>query len=141
TPGNVMTPGPVLIDFGIAQDATDERVTSAGFAVGTPGYLAPEVLDGAEPAAAADWWGWAAVVAFAATGRAPFGPGPTPALLARVRAGDPDLAGLPAGTAAALASALGRDPAGRATPEEVVARLRDPEGPVATKVLATGVPA
>jgi len=46
TPGNVMTPGPVLIDFGIAQDATDERVTSAGFAVGTPGYLAPEVLDG-----------------------------------------------------------------------------------------------
>ena len=141
TPGNVMTPGPVLIDFGIAQDATDERVTSAGFAVGTPGYLAPEVLDGAEPAAAADWWGWAAVVAFAATGRPPFGPGPTPALLARVRAGDPDLAGLPAGTAAALASALARDPADRATPEEVVARLRDPEGPVVTKVLVTGVPA
>lgn len=142
TPGNVMIPGPVLIDFGIAQDATDERVTSVGLVAGTPGYLAPEVLDGAEPSAAADWWGWAAVVAFAATGRQPFGPGPTPALLARVRAGEPDLEGLPAGTAAALAAALARDPAQRATPEEVVARLRDPEAPVATKVLAAGdVPA
>ena len=141
TPGNVMTPGPVLIDFGVAQDTADPRVTSAGFVVGTPGYLAPEVLDGAEPSTAADWWGWAAVLAFAATGRQPFGPGPTPAILARVRAGDPDLAGLPEGIAAALAGALARDPAQRTPPGEVVARLRDPAGS-STRVMATdAVPA
>jgi len=42
-PSNVLvTPdGPVLIDFGIAQSVDETRVTSAGFVVGTPGYLAP----------------------------------------------------------------------------------------------------
>lgn len=145
TPGNVMvtSDGPVLIDFGVAQEETDPRVTSTGFVVGTPGYLAPEVLDGAEPSAATDWWGWAAVLAFAATGRQPFGPGPTPALLARVRAGEPDLDGLDEAVAAALRGALDRDPAARLAPEEVVAALRSgtlvlPAGAAAA---GAGVPA
>ena len=70
-PSNVLVTddGPVLIDFGIAQAADDPRLTAAGLVIGTPGYLAPELLDGDEPTAASDFWGWAAVLAFAATGR------------------------------------------------------------------------
>ncbi|NLF06019.1 MAG: serine/threonine protein kinase, partial [Actinomycetales bacterium] len=74
-PSNVIltSDGPVLIDFGIAQGLDDARLTSTGIVLGTPGYLAPELLDGAEPTEDSDWWGWAAVLAFAATGREPFG--------------------------------------------------------------------
>lgn len=126
TPGNVLVTerGPVLIDFGIAQAAEDLRVTSTGLVMGTPGYLSPELLEGAEPSAAGDWWGWAALLAFAATGREPFGGPPLQAVLARARAGEVDLAGLDRRTAAALRSALAVDQARRAEPTAVVAELR-----------------
>ncbi|MEW6635853.1 MAG: serine/threonine-protein kinase, partial [Actinomycetota bacterium] len=38
-----------LTDFGVAYRAGDTRLTRVGFAVGTPGYIAPEILDGADP--------------------------------------------------------------------------------------------
>ena len=77
-PGNVlMLDGdPVVIDFGIAHVADEVRLTSTGLVMGTPGYLSPEVLDGDPVTQATDWWGWAATMAFASTGRAPFGRGP-----------------------------------------------------------------
>lgn len=128
-PSNVLvTPdGPVLIDFGIAQSVDETRVTSTGFVVGTPGYLAPELVDGAEPTPATDWWGWAALLAYAATGRAPFGTRPLEAVLVRTRSGDADLAGLGPVTAGALWDALAADPADRAQPDEVVAALAEAE--------------
>lgn len=126
-PSNVLVTGdgPVLIDFGIAQSVDETRVTSAGFVVGTPGYLAPELIDGAEPTPATDWWGWAALLAFAATGRAPFGTRPLEAVLVRTRTGDADLAGLGPMTAGALWDALAADPADRAEPEQVVEALAE----------------
>lgn len=128
-PSNVLvTPdGPVLIDFGIAQSVDETRVTSTGFVVGTPGYLAPELVDGAEPTPATDWWGWAALLAFAATGRAPFGTRPLEAVLVRTRSGDADLAGLGPVTAGALWDALAADPEDRAGPEQVVEALAEAE--------------
>ncbi len=125
-PTNVMVSsrGPVLIDFGIAQGLEDARVTSTGLVMGTPGYLAPELLEGAAPSVGTDWWGWAALLAYAATGRAPFGVRPTDVVLARARSGRPDLAGLGPVTARALAGALHADPAQRTGPTEVVAALR-----------------
>lgn len=128
-PSNVLVTadGPVLIDFGIAQSVDETRVTSAGFVVGTPGYLAPELVDGAEPTPATDWWGWAALLAFAATGRAPFGTRPLEAVLVRTRSGDADLAGLGPVTAGALWDALAAEPADRADPEQVVAALAEAE--------------
>jgi serine/threonine protein kinase len=126
-PTNVLVTddGPVLIDFGIAQAAGDDsaQVTSTGLVVGTPGYLAPELLDGAEPTPASDLWGWAAVLAFAATGRPPFGARPLEAVLVRARTGDVDLAGLGPVTADALRSALDPDPGRRMLPDDVVAAL------------------
>ncbi|WP_251150162.1 serine/threonine-protein kinase [Cellulosimicrobium sp. Marseille-Q4280] len=125
-PSNVLVAsrGPVLIDFGIAQGLEDARVTSTGLVMGTPGYLAPELLEGAAPSADTDWWGWAALLAYAATGRAPFGVRPTDVVLARARSGRPDLAGLGPVTAQALAGALHADPSRRLGPTEVVAALR-----------------
>ncbi len=124
-PSNVvMTPdGPVLIDFGLAQGESDPRLTSTGMVAGTPGYLAPELLDGDDPGESADWWGWAALLVFAATGRAPFGRGRATTVIARARAGKPDLTGLGRLTRAALYGALVPDPVARSSPDDVVAAL------------------
>lgn len=120
-PGNVLVADgePVVIDFGIAQVADDVRLTSAGLVMGTPGYLSPEVLDGSSVTTSGDWWGWAATLAFAATGRPPFGRGPTEAVLSRVRRGAADLTGAPESLAGLLAAALSADPALRPPPRKL----------------------
>lgn len=107
-PSNVMLgpDGPVLIDFGISQAAEDSRLTTLGSIAHTPGYLDPRVLDGASPDEAADMWALVAVLAFAATGRAPFGGGSPHAIMRRVIEGHADLTGLPVELAHAFASAL-----------------------------------
>ncbi len=117
-PGNVlMLEGdPVVIDFGIAHVADDIRLTSMGLVMGTPGYLSPELVEGAPVRQAADWWGWAATMTFAATGRPPFGRGPLEVVLDRVRRGAPDLDGVPAVLVPVLAAALSPSPDDRPTP-------------------------
>ncbi|OJV57353.1 MAG: serine/threonine protein kinase [Cellulomonas sp. 73-145] len=143
-PSNVLLTdhGPVLIDFGIAQDAGDEHLTSTGLVMGTPGYLAPELLSGAEPGPGSDLWGWAAVLAFAATGRPPFGSGAVDVVLARARTGSADLADLGPVTAGALRRALEPDPQRRLAADDLVSALRTAAvdgGPVdgtATRVLS-----
>jgi len=77
TPSNIMMSpaGAVLIDFGLSHRAEDSRLTKEGLVSGTAGYVAPEVIDGAEPGADADRWAWAATMAFAMTGKAPYGTG------------------------------------------------------------------
>lgn len=99
-PSNVLMEGrtPILIDFGLARVADDPKLTHTGWLLGTPGYLAPEILHGDEPTPAADVHSWAATVAYAATGAPPFGRGPAMAIMDRVRRGQhalddhPDLA-------------------------------------------------
>ncbi|MDO5628813.1 MAG: protein kinase [Mobilicoccus sp.] len=125
-PGNVLMPSgsPVVIDFGIAQVADEARLTSTGLVMGTPGYLAPELLDGHDVTPATDRWGWAATVAFAATGRAPFGAGPAAVVLDRVRRGEVDVAGLPGSLADLLRAGLDQDPARRPSLQTLRAGLR-----------------
>ena len=67
-PGNVMIADgePVVIDFGIAHLPETTRLTLTGMFMGTPGYLAPEVIEGKESGPASDVHSWAATVAFAA---------------------------------------------------------------------------
>src|SRR5262245_6423325 len=91
-PGNVLLldGDPVLIDFGIAHAADDVRITMTGLVMGTPGYLSPEVVEGAPVTEATDWWGWAATLAFAASGAPPFGRGPMDVVLSRVSRGEAD---------------------------------------------------
>lgn len=119
--------GPVLIDFGIAQGEGDARLTTTGGLQGTPGYVSPELLRASDPDAEnwkrGDWFGWAAVLCFAATGRHPFGSGNTEAVLHRVFTGEVDVEGLPLRLGAIFARALGPDSGNRPTPEELIAEL------------------
>ncbi|MFQ6171514.1 serine/threonine-protein kinase [Oryzobacter sp. R7] len=124
-PGNVLLVDgePVLIDFGIAHVADDIRLTMTGLVMGTPGYLAPEVVGGEDVTPATDWWGWAATTAFAATGAPPFGRGAMNAVLARVAAGEPDLEAVDPRIEPLLYAALSPHPGDRPHHGEVVAAL------------------
>ena len=84
-PTNVMVSaaGPVLVDFGIAMGEGESHVTRTGLVMGTPGFIAPEIIDGAESDDATDWWSVASVLAFAATGAPVFGTKPMMAVLER----------------------------------------------------------
>ncbi|MDU0968247.1 MAG: protein kinase [Actinomycetaceae bacterium] len=137
-PSNIMLSkdGPVLIDFGIAQALGDERLTSTGLITGTPGYVAPELIEGAEPSAATDWWAWAAVLVYCATGRAPFGTGSMEATLARVMRGTPDLEGVDDQVAQCLRAALRANPAERAAAGVVSKQLAAAPGEFDAAMLA-----
>lgn len=96
-PANVMIMDgePMVIDFGIAQAADEVKVTVTGLVMGTPGYLSPEIVDGKQSNEKTDWWGWAATMAFAATGHNPYGSGGIEAVIARVASGRANLQGVP----------------------------------------------
>jgi predicted Ser/Thr protein kinase len=114
-PGNVMIAGgePVVIDFGIAHVPDSTRLTQTGMFMGTPGYLAPEVIEGKQSGPASDVHSWGATVAFAATGRPPFGTGAFETIFYRIINGQPDLAGFPPPLLSLVGQALSRDPARR----------------------------
>lgn len=142
-PGNVlMVDGdPVVIDFGIAHVADDVRLTMTGLVMGTPGYLSPEVVEGWPVSTATDWWGWAATLAYAASGRPPFGRGPMDAVLTRVTTGDPDLRGVDERIAPLLYAALAPDPRDRPHQRDVVAALeRYAHGGLVTDVIRARPP-
>lgn len=121
-PTNVMvsSTGPVLVDFGIAMGEGESHVTRTGLVMGTPGFIAPEIIDGAESDEKTDWWSVASVLAFAATGEPVFGTKPMMTVLERAAAGSANLAGLPAGTMAAFRSALNPDRTKRCPPDDLL---------------------
>nr|WP_275940959.1 serine/threonine-protein kinase [Nocardioides zeae] len=127
-PSNVLMEGrnPILIDFGLARVADDPRLTHTGWLLGTPGYLAPEILHGEDASPAADVHALASTIAFAALGRAPFGRGPAMAVMDRVRRGEHDLEGVPARLRGPLERALDPDPRRRPTLTELRAWI-DPD--------------
>ena len=104
-----------LTDFGVAFRAGDTRLTRVGFAVGTPGYIAPEILDGADPTALTDIY---AVGATARTLLASQPYEPTPRLKEFVdRATSPNPAHRPQSAWAAVKLLTGRKaPAGSISP-------------------------
>ncbi|MET8333994.1 serine/threonine-protein kinase [Streptosporangium canum] len=124
-PANViLTDGePVVIDFGIACALDSASVTVSGAVLGTPGYLAPEVLEGAGSGAEADLFSLGATLAYAATGRHPYGTGPPSAVGYRVVHHAPDLEGVPGWLEPLLQECLRRDPAARPSAAELLDRL------------------
>jgi serine/threonine-protein kinase len=107
-----------VMDFGIARVAGTEHLTSAGFLVGTPAYMAPEQVLGQEIDARTDLYAIGCVLFFLVTGKLPF-PGTTPLELAESRIKSTPLqvravrAELPAWLEQVLDRALARDPATR----------------------------
>jgi eukaryotic-like serine/threonine-protein kinase len=114
--------GVKVIDFGIAW-AAGATVTRSGLRFGTPSWMAPEQLRDQPAGPPTDVFAWGALVAFAATGRHPFGGGPPDAVAYRVLHGRPDLDGVPEALRRLVREALARDPAARPTADRVVAVL------------------
>src|SRR6516165_5901323 len=141
-PGNVMLTDdrPVVIDFGIAQSPDATRLTQTGLVMGTPGYLAPEVIEGQPSSPASDVHSWGATMAYAATGRAPYGGGGDSyqTIFYRIVSGRADLSGVPAPLVPLLSAALARDPAHRPSAASLSAQASaldlSAAGPAATAV-------
>ncbi|MFI1653997.1 bifunctional serine/threonine-protein kinase/ABC transporter substrate-binding protein [Streptomyces sp. NPDC020472] len=128
-PGNVLlaVDGPRLIDFGIARATGETGLTSADMVVGTPGFLAPEQAEAraAEIGPASDVFALGCLLAFAATGRPPFGTGALDALLYRTVHDEPDLAGVPEPLLDLVRQCLAKEPAARPTAGEIADRLTE----------------
>ncbi|MFD0663084.1 protein kinase domain-containing protein [Thermocatellispora tengchongensis] len=131
-PANVLLgpDGPRVVDFGIARPLDAETGTSA--LAGTPPYMAPEQLGGAPASPAADVFAWASTMAYAATGRAPFGNDTVAAVFNRILHQDPDLTGVPPGLLPVLAGCLAKDPRSRPSARSLLIRLVDPGSPTVT---------
>lgn len=131
-PANILLAkdGPRIIDFGISRTAGGTALTAEGEAIGSPGYMSPEQLRGGDLSTAADVFAFAAVLAFAATGRPPYGTGPVATVIHRTLHERPDLDGVPESLTALVAAGLSADPA-RRPPAALLPRLlaAPPAGP------------
>ncbi len=135
-PGNVMLDAgqPVIIDFGIAHIPDSTRLTKTGLVMGTPGYLAPEVIEGSPSSGASDVHSWGATMAYAATGRQPFGSGTYQTIFFRVLEGRPDIAGIPPHLLPFVTAALSTDPRSRPSARWLAGQLGRPRGGMPTAV-------
>ena len=110
-PGNVLlaADGPHVIDFGISRAFEGTSVTSTGMVVGTPGYMSPEQAEGQQAGPSSDVFSLGCVLAYAATGNAPFGGGSAASILYRVVTGEPDLNGVPANLRQVITACLAKN--------------------------------
>ncbi|QKW33446.1 serine/threonine protein kinase [Actinomadura sp. NAK00032] len=124
-PSNVILAqdGPRVIDFGISRalDATSHTLA----VVGTPGFMSPEQARGHAIGPPSDVFSFACVLAYAATGRGPFGTGPAEAIIYRIVHDEPDLTGLPAGLADLVGRCLAKDPDARPGLDDILEELAD----------------
>ncbi|UCA54056.1 serine/threonine protein kinase [Streptomyces sp. WA6-1-16] len=130
-PSNVLMTidGPRVIDFGIAralESVADGDLTRTGVLVGSPGFMAPEQVRGERVTTACDVFCLGSVLAYAASGRLPFGTaesGGVHSLMFRIAQEDPDLSGVPEELAGVVRDCLAKDPAARPGTDEILARL------------------
>ncbi|MGC9497595.1 serine/threonine-protein kinase [Streptomyces sp. WG7] len=128
-PSNVLVTidGPRVIDFGIAralETVTEGGLTRTGALVGSPGFMAPEQVRGDRVTPACDVFCLGSVLAYAATGKLPFGTTDSGvhALMFRIAQEEPDLEGVPEGIADLVRDCLRKDPAARPAFAEVLER-------------------
>jgi hypothetical protein len=125
-PSNVLLSpdGPRVIDFGISRAAgpgiSTVSAAGVGWVTGSPGFMSPEQALGGEIGPPSDIFSLGAVLAFATTGRGPFGRGSRPEVAYRLVYGPPDLGGMPAGLRPLVERCLAKDPGRRPTADEVL---------------------
>jgi serine/threonine protein kinase len=130
-PSNVLLDGEgtaALADFGLARSADSTRLTAEGQLLGTPHYLAPELIEGREATRESDVYALGCVLYECVAGEPPFaGRGPAEIGFAHLTEPPPDprlpRAELPEGAAQALLAALEKDPAARPTTATALARM------------------
>ena len=134
-PSNVLLApdGPRVIDFGISQAAEAAPLARAGLVVGTPSFMAPEQAAGEEVGPRSDVFSLGAVLAFAATGRKPFGTGPPAAVLERVVHVAADLEDAPAEVRPLIEQCLAKDPLRRPTAAELLAGVTAAQSAMASR--------
>ncbi|WUH97812.1 PQQ-binding-like beta-propeller repeat protein [Spirillospora sp. NBC_00431] len=115
-PGNIMltADGPRVIDFGIARPEDVTAITKVGAVLGTPGFMSPEQATGGTAGPKSDVFSFGAVLAYAVTGKEPFGGADRAAALRAVAESKVDLSGIPdPGLAGLVAACLRREPGER----------------------------
>ncbi|WP_328582207.1 serine/threonine-protein kinase [Streptomyces sp. NBC_00370] len=125
----------LLTDFGVAKLIDTPRRTKASRIIGTPDYLAPEIVEGLPPRAAVDIYALATVLYELLAGFTPFGGGHPGAVLRRhVTESVVPLPGIPEELWQLLVQCLAKAPASRLRASELGARLRE------LQPLLTGIP-
>ncbi|WP_433498073.1 serine/threonine protein kinase [Sphaerimonospora sp. CA-214678] len=114
--------GPRVIDFGIARALVGNSMTTSQV-VGTPAYMAPEQLTAGSLGLALDVFAWASTMAFAASGRPPFGNDEIPAVITRILNEEPRLDGIEQPLRDLLGDCLAKDPLRRPSAREILDRL------------------
>jgi serine/threonine protein kinase len=121
-PSNVLMAdhGPKVVDFGISHAADGTSLTQTGAVVGSPSWMAPEQAQGRDCGPSVDVFSWGATVAFAATGRLPFGEGRPEAVMYRVVHEEPDLDGIDPRLAPHVNAALAKEPSARPSADNLL---------------------
>ncbi len=130
-PSNVLLDGEgtaALADFGLARGTDSTRLTAEGQLLGTPHYLAPELIEGLDATRQSDVYALGCVLYECLAGEPPFaGRGPAEIGFAHLTEAPPDprerRAELSEDAAQALVAALEKDPAGRPTTATALARM------------------
>ncbi|MEW2393609.1 serine/threonine-protein kinase [Streptomyces venezuelae] len=116
----------LLTDFGVAKLIDSPRRTRATKIIGTPDYLAPEIIEGLPPRAAVDIYALATVLYELLAGFTPFGGGHPGAVLRRhVTETVVPLPGIPEELWQLLVQCLAKAPASRLRASELASRLRE----------------
>ncbi|MET7762935.1 serine/threonine-protein kinase [Streptomyces sp. NPDC005393] len=138
----ILTPaGPRVLDFGIAHAADGTSVTRTGVMTGTPGWISPEHYRTGTAGPDGDMFAWGALVAYAATGRLPFGTGAPDVVAFRVISGDADLDGMPDGLRRIVEKTLAKEPEDRPTAAAVAEECSVLLAAQTTQVVDTGLEA
>ncbi|MFB6676633.1 protein kinase [Streptomyces sp. NPDC056390] len=111
--------GPRVLDFGIAHALDGTSVTRTGVMTGTPGWISPEHYRTGAVGPEGDVFTWGALIAYAATGRLPFGTGAPDAVAFRIMSTEPDLEGVPDDLLQLVEQALSKEPGDRPTAAEL----------------------
>ena len=132
-PANVLLAddGPHVIDFGISRPFHGTQLTSAGMVIGTPGYMSPEQAKTGPAGPASDIFSLGCVLAYAATGNAPFGGDNPASVLFRIVSTEPDLTAVPPRLRPVVEACLKKEPAQRPEPARLIAMINalGPETP------------
>ena len=117
-----------LADFGLARASDSTQITHDGQLVGTPHYLAPELIEGAEATRASDLYALGCLLYECVAGEPPFtGSRPAEIGFAHLTESPPDPRGrrpeLSEDVALALLPALEKDPRARPTSGTALARM------------------
>ncbi|RKS09312.1 serine/threonine protein kinase [Nocardiopsis sp. Huas11] len=124
-PANVLLTqdGPRLIDFGIARALDSTSHTHSSTVLGTAAFMSPEQARAQQVGPASDVFSLGCVLAFAATGRSPFGQGPIHAVIFRVVHEEPDLDGISTPLRDLIGACLAKDPGARPGLDEILTAL------------------